>query len=66
MAGEPEASVDEPCVVIQFPNKGTATVSCLNCSYVFLGLRGIFCGMFAEPVVHETVAEECSEFDPIS
>lgn len=38
---------------------------CSNCSYGFLGLTGVFCTMFNQPV-EEMVAAECPEFDPIA
>lgn len=72
MAHTSETTLDGG-VVIEFPldrvrpadehvnNKPT----CMDCSNVYAGVRGLFCGYFNETIIYEEVAEECSEFDPL-
>ena len=38
---------------------------CLDCEHCYVGPRGLFCGMFAEPIIYDDIAEECSEFSLI-
>ena len=37
---------------------------CTECEHVFLGVKGIYCGMFNEIIVSDEVAVECSEYSP--
>lgn len=59
--------------IIQFPTgrieKVTETEiitrSCMDCTHVAFGNSGIYCTLFRESLVSDTVAEECSEFEPV-
>lgn len=69
-----EATFDRGGVVIPFPMDRIRSanfetegdgVTCLDCSHVYVGAKGLFCGYFAEPIVYEDIAEDCSEFDAL-
>lgn len=68
-----EMTFDRDAVVIPFPLDRIRTAdfesqgapTCLDCSHCYAGVRGLFCGYFAEPIVYEDIAEDCSEFDAL-
>jgi hypothetical protein len=37
---------------------------CSNCEHGALSTSGVYCTLFREPILDETVALECAEFDP--
>jgi hypothetical protein len=49
--------------VIEFPVKITPPL-CSNCDHAALSSYGVYCMLFNENIMSETVAAECEEFDP--
>ncbi len=41
-----------------------AAISCTDCQNVFMGTKGLFCGVFKEMIVFDDIAADCGEFEP--
>ena len=60
--------------VIQFPTERArewmetgdmpaTALSCCDCVNVAMGTKGLFCTFFKEMLVHDSVAEDCPEYE---
>jgi hypothetical protein len=38
-------------------------LSCMNCQNVYVGTKGLFCGVFKEVIVFDDIAQDCSEYE---
>jgi len=64
MAYKKETGCD--AVIVPFPNRQPVSPPriCTNCENVFMGTKGLFCGVFREVIVFDTEAEECEWYKP--
>ncbi len=51
--------METSAIVVDFPKR-----SCEDCIHAAFSVYGIFCMEFMEDVANETVAQECSSYDP--
>ena len=59
--------------VIRFPSERVKpveeepeeeSISCMDCQNVYVGTKGLFCGVFKEVIIFDDIAKDCSEFEP--
>ena len=57
--------------VIQFPldrvrqveEEPEEKLSCTDCQNVYVGTRGLFCGVYKESILFDEIANECPEYE---
>jgi len=61
-----DSTIDrDAAIIVPFPVKELYVPTCLDCEHYYAGVKGSYCGYFAEPILYEDIAEECSEFQPV-
>ncbi len=38
---------------------------CSNCDNAYMGVRGIYCGVYQEEIVREDIAQECDDYEDV-